>query len=185
MGITLYHFSDRDDIAVFKPRAPLRHPHAEPLVYAIDEWHSPLYFFPRDCPRIAVWPVETSSPEDVSKYRALTDKRMLMFVEENPSGELFRYEMDPLDGFQNTGDIGVWISRQDVIPLYMTRLNDLAEESVKANVEVVVVESLLDTAKRFFDFENRVFTTSLHVSMIRTSAIPTWPIPVTKPRFSK
>ena len=139
MGITLYHYSDRDDIAVFKPRAPLRHPHAEPLVYAIDEWHSPLYFFPRDCPRIGIWPIESSSPEDVEHYRAMTEKRMLMFVEVNQSGELFRYEMNPLDGFVDTGDIGVWTSRQEAVPVSMTRLDDLAAESVRANVEVLVV----------------------------------------------
>lgn len=186
----LYHFSDRDGISVFKPRAPLRHPDSEPLVYAIDEWHSALYLFPRDCPRIAIWPVDESSEEDREAYLGWTRSRILAFIEEGQepdwrTRELYRYEFDPKDGFFDTGCIGVWTSRDDVVPLGMKRLADLPGECARADVEVVLVKSLVETAQRFFDFAREEFTTSLHVSMIRTSAIPDWPSPVTKPRFDR
>jgi hypothetical protein len=48
----LYHFSEDPTIKVFAPRAPLAHPDYEPLVWAIDDWHQPMYWTPRDCPRI-------------------------------------------------------------------------------------------------------------------------------------
>jgi hypothetical protein len=185
----LHHFSDREDISIFAPRAPLRHPRAEPLVYAIDGWHSPLYFFPRDCPRIGICPVESTSAEDRESYNSWTDKRMRIFVEQcdEPSwrtGELIRYDFNPLDGFIDTGDHGVWISRQNVRPLASTKIRNLPEAAIKADVEVLVTPSLLETAKQFFDFEERRFLTTLHVSMIRTSLKPDWPVPVTKPVFN-
>lgn len=184
----LHHFSDCEDISIFIPRAPLRHPHAEPLVYAIDAWHSPLYFFPRDCPRIAIWPVESTSNQDRETYNSWTDKRMRLFVEQSDendwrTGELIRYDFNPLDGFIDTGDHGVWISRQNVRPLASTRILNLPQAAIQAGVEVIVTPSLLETARHFFDFEARQFLTSLHVSMIRTSVKPDWPIPVTKPVF--
>ena len=60
----LFHFSDDPAIARFEPRAVLvpspRAPGREwlngPLVWAIDEPHQPMYLFPRDCPRILLWP---------------------------------------------------------------------------------------------------------------------------------
>ena len=56
----LYHFSDDPSITRFVPRPVLvpatRPPGSDwlngPLVWAIDEWHQPMYLFPRDCPRI-------------------------------------------------------------------------------------------------------------------------------------
>lgn len=38
----LYHFSEEPDIEVFEPRSPAHRPEAEPLVWAIDEWHARL-----------------------------------------------------------------------------------------------------------------------------------------------
>jgi hypothetical protein len=47
----LYHFSEDPHIAVFEPRAPTARPEVEPLVWAIDEWHAPMYYLLRECPR--------------------------------------------------------------------------------------------------------------------------------------
>ncbi|MGV3489112.1 MAG: DUF6886 family protein [Tuberibacillus sp.] len=43
------------NITHFEPRQPQSFPDQPPLVWAIDEEHAPLYFFPRDCPRVAFW----------------------------------------------------------------------------------------------------------------------------------
>ena len=70
--VRLFHFSDDPGITVFEPR-PVLKPSARPegrdwlngpLVWAIDEPHQPMYLFPRDCPRILLWPRETSSAGD-------------------------------------------------------------------------------------------------------------------------
>ncbi len=42
----LSHFSEDPTIARFVLRPPLARPTVEPLVWAIDEWHAPLYFLP-------------------------------------------------------------------------------------------------------------------------------------------
>ena len=190
MSQVLYHFSDRDDISLFRPRAPLRHPQAEPLVYAIDDWHAALYLFPRDCPRIGVWPIETTSAEDREWFHKQTDARILLFIEQSQEvtwrkEPLYRYDVDPAHGFFDTGCIGVWTSRDDVTPLGMTTLSDLPTQAELAGVEVLVVPSLLEQAMQFFDFETREFKTSLHVSMIRSSAIPDWPGESAKPIFGR
>jgi hypothetical protein len=72
----LFHFSDDPRIAIFRPRALQvsvdRGPDREwlngPLVWATDERHSLLYLFPRECPRIVVWPTPSTSTEDRRKW---------------------------------------------------------------------------------------------------------------------
>lgn len=164
--LRLFHFSDRDDLDVFVPRAPLRHPDAEPLVYAIDEPHSPLYLFPRDCPRIGVWP-----EGDPRSMRLLIDRR----CEAAWRGQsLFRYEFDPRDGFVDCHDHGVWIAHETVRPVGKTVLRSLPREIAGHGLSVEIVASLAQASREFFDPIERRFTTSLHVSMIRMSLLPDW-----------
>jgi hypothetical protein len=186
----LYHFSDFGNIKCFRPRPPLRHPDSEPLVYAIDAWHAPLYFFPRDCPRIALWPVPETKNAEGEHFANETSARMLIYIEAQfeldwRQRDLYRYEMNPEDGFIDTGDIGVWISRQPVLPIAQTRIFDLPAEAHQDNVEVRVVNSLVEMANKLHDFEHRRFLTSLHVSMIRTSLLPNWPKLVEKKAYHR
>ena len=53
----LYHFSEDPSIERFVPHVPVTNLQHAPAVWAIDAEHSPLYWFPRDCPRAAVWNV--------------------------------------------------------------------------------------------------------------------------------
>lgn len=72
MAGELYHFSEEPTIGLFDPRAvtkaSARPPGREwlngPLVWAIDDWHAPMYLFPRDCPRILIWPLPETTEED-------------------------------------------------------------------------------------------------------------------------
>ena len=70
--MNLYHFSDDPGIAVFEPR-PLRVAVDRGfdrdwlngrLVWATDEAHSLLYLFPRECPRVVIWPTSFTSQTD-------------------------------------------------------------------------------------------------------------------------
>ena len=47
----LYHFSEDPSIERSAPHVPSSNPTQAPAVWAIDEDHAPLYWFPRDCPR--------------------------------------------------------------------------------------------------------------------------------------
>ena len=52
----LYHFSEDPAIERFVPHVPPTNPTEAPAVWAIDAEHAPLYWFPRDCPRVTAWP---------------------------------------------------------------------------------------------------------------------------------
>jgi len=75
MSNRLFHFSDNATIRLFRPRAVgvsvKRLKGLEwlngPLVWAIDEWHQPIYMFPRKCPRILLWRKEKTTDRDVEK----------------------------------------------------------------------------------------------------------------------
>src|SRR5579871_212070 len=77
----LYHFSEDPAIERFVPRPPQAHPDTEPLVWAIDEWHSPLYIVPRDCPRACFWPLPTTTPEDYDRFFGSVSGRMVIAIE--------------------------------------------------------------------------------------------------------
>jgi hypothetical protein len=57
------HFSEDPGIRRFVPHVPPTNPDMPPLVWAIDEVHAPLYWFPRDCPRVTFWSDDGSPPE--------------------------------------------------------------------------------------------------------------------------
>lgn len=177
--MNLYHFSERDDITTFVPRAPLRHPETEPLVFAIDGWHSGLYLFPRDCPRIGVWPVPATTPEHCELFIEWTSSRMLLFIDETSedswrTGQVVRYSFLP-DGFEDCENHGCWVSRSPQEWVSRETLTDLPASCAHSDVDVRVVPSLVETAQGLFDFAAGHFTTTLHVSMVRCSLLPGWP----------
>lgn len=174
----LYHFSDRGDIRVFEPRAPLRHPESEPLVYAIDEWHSALYLFPRDCPRIGVWPVASTSSEERRAYEQSYGFGMRLLIDSSfepnwRAGRLFRYAFSDLESFIDCHDHGVWASRNPVIWSEKLDIVDLPEALDVLGATVQVVD-LADAARGLYDFDAEQPRTTLHVSMIRMSLLPGW-----------
>ena len=68
-------------------------------MWAIDAEHSPLYWFPRYCPRISVW--ATTSPSSRRRLSELFEteasricRRRVRLVERVRDGTLFRYVFD-------------------------------------------------------------------------------------------
>ena len=102
----LYHFSDDGAIARFVPR-PVRTPAARPegkdwlngpLVWAIDEDWQALYLFPRECPRILLRPLPTTTAEDLALWWGGRDCRMIAHIEwawfeRLRTQRLYRYEL--------------------------------------------------------------------------------------------
>ena len=86
----LCHFSEDSTIELFEPR-PVRAPSERgpgrewlngPLVWAIDAWHAPMYFFPRDCPRILLWRKPATVEVDLERWwQGERNRRMLAHVE--------------------------------------------------------------------------------------------------------
>jgi hypothetical protein len=89
-GMRLFHFSDDPGIEIFAPR-PLRVAVDRgsdrewlnrPLVWATDAAHCLLYLFPRECPRIIIWPTSATSIEDREHWFGGRSCRAIAFVED-------------------------------------------------------------------------------------------------------
>lgn len=142
----LYHFSEDGDIAEFVPLPVKNNPESEPLAWAIDSVHAPLYFFPRDCPRIACWPLPTSTAEDVQRYREQTDARMVIAIESDwlarlRTCRLYRYTFAP-DGWKSLEDHGCHVTAQTVTPTSIEPVGDLLTALADSGVELRITPSL-------------------------------------------
>lgn len=175
----LFHFSEDPTIELFEPRpvrVPAERPPGQawlngPLVWAIDSWHAPMYFFPRDCPRILLWRKDSTTDDDVARWwRGDRDRRMLAHIEEAWLGRLrttpiYRYvfEQGP---FEDVGDVGMWVSRATVRPLCVEPVGDLLAALEAADVELRVMPHLLSL--------KGVWESSLHASGVRLRNAQRW-----------
>ena len=170
----LSHFSEDATIVQFAPRAPLARPDIEPLVWAIDGWHAPLYFFPRDCPRVCFWPLPSTTPEDYERYFGAVAGRMVIAIESAwlervRTTRLYRYRM-PNETFTDIHDHGVHVSRQTVTPLGVEPVGDLLDALACADVELHIAPSLVPIGRA-------IIRTTLHYSLIRMRNARGWTAP--------
>lgn len=178
----LYHFSEDPAISVFEPRSlprPERAPEHRwldgPLVWAIDEWHSPLYFFPRDCPRIVMWPTPDTTAEDRQRHWAGRDCRMIAHIEWEwlerlRTAALYRYVLHtaPFEELRGPGmSPGTWVSREPVKPLAVEPVGPLLDALRAADVELRLMPSLVPL--------RNAWDTTLHVSGVRLRNAKSWP----------
>jgi len=166
----LYHFSEDPTIERFEPRLMKARPEVEALVWAIDEWHAPMYFFPRDCPRILLWRLPTTTDADRERWFGASESRMLahiewVWLERMRSTSLYRYVFDSAD-FDDLGDAGMFVSRAAITPLEVQPVGDLLQALRDAEVELRVLERLTPL--------RGVWDTSLHASGIRLRNAVGW-----------
>ncbi|HEY1926831.1 MAG TPA: hypothetical protein VGG92_05155 [Caulobacteraceae bacterium] len=174
----LFHFSDNPGLKVFHPR-PVRIPSPrpvgrewlnEPLVWAIEETRQAMYLFPRDCPRILVWPTEATVAEECAAWWGERRCAMIAHIEwawfeRWRRGVIHRYEL-PVDDFEDLQDAGMWVARRSVAPIDMTTIDDLPQALAEAGCELRVMESLTPL--------KGLWTSSLHVSGIRLRNAAGW-----------
>lgn len=174
----LFHFSDDPGIECFVPR-PVLVPSARPpgrdwlngpLVWAIDETTQPLYFFPRDCPRILLWETADTTARDREHWFGPRGARMVAHVElawwaRLKRETLYRYELPP-ESFEDLADAGMWVSRQAVTPLTVETLTDLPAMLAAHGVALRLMESLVPL--------KNVWSSSLHASGVRLRHAQGW-----------
>jgi len=174
----LFHFSDDGDIARFVPR-PVAVPSARPagrdwlngpLVWAIDEARQPLYLFPRDCPRILLYPTPATTPEDRALWWGERTCRMIAHIEwawfeRLRTARLYRYQF-PLGAFEDLDDAGMWVARGEVDPVGVEVFDDLPAALAEQGVELRLMDSLVAL--------KGVWDTSLHASGIRLRNAAGW-----------
>src|SRR5512138_887433 len=114
----------------FLPHVPRTNASHAPAVWAIDADHAPLYWFPRDCPRVTAWP---RTPDEADVFRAAfhtTAPRLhgieLGWLERMRTAVLFAYELDAAGFRPWPAASGQWISTRTVEPRRVQPLHDLA-----------------------------------------------------------
>ena len=139
----LWHFSEDPSLGRFLPR--------DGKVWAIDEPHSWLYWFPRDCPRACFWAVEETTDDDVERW--LDGDRLERFR----SARVYAYRL-PSDTFEPWDKF--FVSRETVVPLEVVELGDLLARHAEAGNELRIAPSL-------YPLWDEVIETTLDFSGIR------------------
>jgi len=142
----VYHFSEDASIERFVPHVPPTNPTQRAAVWAIDAQHAPLYWFPRDCPRVTAWPREDAERELFEATFHTTARRVhaveLGWLDRIRSVELFRYSFDGDLFRQRTMASGQWVSHAMVEPIDVEPVGDLLDAHADAVIELRAVPSL-------------------------------------------
>lgn len=145
---SLYHFSEDPAIGVFAPHRAPTSDRDDALVWAIDAWHAPMYYVPRQCPRACFWPGPDTSAEDRERWFGGVQARMVIAVESAWLGRiraatLYRYTMPPATFRLLDATAGHWVSDETVTPLAVESVGDLLAALADAEVELRVTPTLL------------------------------------------
>ena len=128
-------------------------------VWAIDDRHSWLYWFPRDCPRACFWAVDSTTEDDVERWLDGDPARRVAVVEGTwleriRATTLYAYRM-PREPFDVVEDDRFHIAHATVDAVERVEVGDLlarhAEEGIELRIAPelfplwdTVVESTLD-----------------------------------------
>jgi hypothetical protein len=139
--------SENPALGRFEPHVSATAEEREPLVWAVDTRHLPLYWFPRDCPRGTFWADRSTDPVDAE--RLLGGASRVHIVEESwlermRTTDVFAYRL-PDGSFEPHPVGGYWISRETVEPVELVPLGDLVERHARAGIELRPLPSLWPT----------------------------------------
>ena len=141
----LWHVSENPSIERFAPHVSATAELDEPLVWAIDTRHLPLYWFPRHCPRGTFWATAATDPYDAARLLAGSSRVHAIeeaWLDRMRTTEVFAYRL-PETGFEQHPEVGgYWISRRTVEPLGVAPLGDLVTLHEDAGIELRVLRNL-------------------------------------------
>ena len=133
--MVLLHFSEDASIREFRPHRPLGREDEPPRVWAIDELHAPLYWFPRECPRVTFWPADDPRPH--RRVHAIE----WGWLERMRTTRLFVYRLDGASFVPAPGG-GGWVSGETVRPLSVEPVGDLLDRHADAGIELRLLTDL-------------------------------------------
>lgn len=163
--MNLYHFSEEPNITIFKPRK-LDYRINEPAqVWAIDEVHAPHYFFPRDCPRVCIWPKEDTTELDLNRFFGHSKTNRIVAIETGwfervRKGYIYRYVFQPDDFTLYEPNAGYYTTTRTVKPLAVERLDDLLGSLTALGIELRITPSLIP-------LKQSILSSTINFSMIR------------------
>jgi hypothetical protein len=142
----LLHFSEDPSITRFTPHVPATNPSQAPAVWAIDAEHAPVYWFPRDCPRGAVWADTDEQRVTLQRTFQTTATRVqateLDWLDRVRAARLFVYKLDrtPFERWPDAD--GQWIARIPVEPIAVQPLGDVLDLHAHAGIELRIVPDI-------------------------------------------
>lgn len=141
----VHHFSEDPGIERFVPHVPPTNPAQAPAVWAIDPGHAPVYWFPRDCPRVTVW-LDEGRSDEFGHVFSTTARRLhameLGWLERVRAATLYRYDLDA-SAFEPWPEaIGQYVAHTTVEPLRVEPAGDLLALHASADIELRLVPSL-------------------------------------------
>ncbi len=136
----LYHYSEDGNIGRFAPHVPQTNPSHPPAVWAMDAEHSPMYWFPRDCPRISVW-ADDDAQQVVLREMFQTEARRILACESHwlpgvRDARVYRYAFDGTKFAPWAEADGQYISGEVVHPQAVDVIDDLLRQHAEAEVEL-------------------------------------------------
>ena len=136
----VFHSSEDGTISRFVPHVPQTNPSHPPAVWAMDAEHSPLYWFPRNCPRISVW-ANDDAQRAILRDTFQTDASRICACESRwidgvRRARVYRYAFDGEQFAPSTGAEGQYVSGEVVIPRSVDVLDDLLALHAAAEVEL-------------------------------------------------
>ena len=146
----LWHVSEDASIRRFEPHHRPGHALDEPLVWAIDTRHVPLYWFPRECPRATYWANSSTDDADVAAFLGGDGARRVHAVEPEwleamRTTRVVAYRL-PETAFERWDRF--WVSRSAVEPLELVEVGDLVERHRAAGIELRLDGDLLGLWER-------------------------------------
>jgi hypothetical protein len=152
----LWHFSEDPTLGHFVPR--------DEKVWAIDDRHSWLYWFPRDCPRACFWAVEATTDDDVEQWLDGDRGRRVAVIETGwlermRLVSLYAYRMPP-EPFGVVEDDRFYIASTTVDAVERVELVDLLARHADAGNELRI-------APRLYPLWDKVVASTLDFSGIR------------------
>ena len=143
----LWHVSEDPTLSRFTPHRAKTAITDEPLVWAVDTRHLPLYWFPRDCPRCRFWAGEGTTDADVDRSLG-GDRRIRSHVIEDRSldrvgaARLHLYRMPQATLTESPDTAGYWMSREPIEALERVTIDDLAGRHAAAGIPLRTVPNL-------------------------------------------
>lgn len=140
-GVTkVFHYSEDGTIRRFAPHVPPTNPGHPASVWTIDEEHSPLYWFPRNCPRISVWARDERQQELFTELFESEASRLCAaetgWLQRIGDARLYRYVFDAAEFHPWAEADGQYVAHEVVYPQAVEPIDDLLGLHAAADIEL-------------------------------------------------
>ncbi len=137
---TVYHYSEDGTLRRFAPHVPPSNPGHPPRVWAVDAAHSPLYWFPRRCPRASVWARDDEEQALLTKLFGTEGSRIcaaeIGWLTRVRRAHLYRYSFDVAQFELWEEADGQYVTTEPVRPNDVERIDDLLAAHASAELEL-------------------------------------------------